>query len=65
LGLNLATGLRNLFPDQWKAAAADTLLVNAKMRDAILAGANVKELQEIYAADLDDFKQRRALVLLY
>jgi uncharacterized protein YbbC (DUF1343 family) len=65
LGLTLATGLRSLYSEQWKAAAADTLLVNAKMRDAILAGASLKELQEIYAADLEAFKQRRASVLLY
>ncbi len=65
LGLNLAAGLRKLYPDQWKAATANTLLVNAKMRDAIVAGASVKELQEMYAADLEAFKQRRAAVLLY
>jgi uncharacterized protein YbbC (DUF1343 family) len=65
LGLTLATGLQKLYPDKWKAATANTLLVNAKMRDAIVAGASVKELQEIYAADLEAFKQRRATVLLY
>ncbi len=65
VGLTLATGLRKLYPDQWKAASADTLLVNAKMRDAIVAGADVKELDAIYASELDAFKQRRLSVLIY
>lgn len=65
LGLTLATGLRALYPEQWKAAAADTLLVNAKMRDAIVSGANLNELQANYSAELDSFKKRRAAVLLY
>jgi uncharacterized protein YbbC (DUF1343 family) len=65
LGLTLATGLRKLYAEQWKAAAADTLLVNAKMRDAIVAGASLKDLQAIYSADLEAFKHRRAAVLLY
>jgi uncharacterized protein YbbC (DUF1343 family) len=65
LGLILATGLRMQYPDQWKASAADTLLVNAKMRDAILAGANIRVLQETYGTDLEAFKLRRTSVLLY
>ncbi len=65
VGLTLAIGLCKLYPEAWKAAAADTLLVNAKMRDAIVAGASLKELQEIYAADLAAFKLRRASVLIY
>lgn len=65
LGLTLAAGLQKLYPDHWKAATANTLLVNAKMRDAIVAGASVKELQAIYSADLEAFKQRRASVLIY
>ena len=65
VGLTLAIGLCKLYPEAWKAAAADTLLVNAKMRDAIVAGASLKELQEIYAADLAAFRLRRASVLIY
>ena len=65
IGLTVAVGLQKLYPDQWKGADIKTLLVNDKMRDAIVAGASVKELQASYAADLEEFRKRRDAVLLY
>ncbi len=65
VGLTVARGLRKLYPEQWKVDAIDTLLVNAKMRDAIKSEASLDELKAIYADDLRAFELRRARSLLY
>ena len=65
IGLTVAVGLQKLYPNDWKAASINTLLVNNQMRDAIAAGASVKDLQALYAADLTEFKKRRDTALLY
>ncbi len=65
LGLTIAHALRKLYPDHWKASTINTLLVNEQIRDAIIAGASVSELQALYQTQLEDFKRRRAGVLLY
>ncbi len=65
IGLTVAVGLQKLYGDEWKAASINTLLVNTKMRDAIAAGTSVKELKQLYADDLAEFRKRRDEALLY
>jgi uncharacterized protein YbbC (DUF1343 family) len=65
LGLTVAKGLQELYPKEWKANLMKTLLVNEKVMQAIVAGADVKSLFAIFEADLEAFKKRRAGVLLY
>ena len=65
IGLTIAVGLQKLYPNDWKAASINTLLVNNQIRDAIVAGATVKDLQALYAADLEEFRKRRDAAMLY
>ena len=65
IGLTIAVGLQKLYPNDWKAASINTLLVNNQIRDAIVAGASVKDLQALYTADLEEFRKRRDAALLY
>lgn len=65
LGVTLATGLQQLYPNDWKAATIDTLLVNARVRDAIVAGTGVQQVMQLYAKELQDFMARRKTFLLY
>jgi uncharacterized protein YbbC (DUF1343 family) len=57
--------LRILYPQAWKAEAYDGLLRNAAVLEAVLAGAQINEIESIYQPGLRDFLRRRSRYLLY
>jgi uncharacterized protein YbbC (DUF1343 family) len=64
-GLQIARNLRELFPDDWQTENLDRLLGNERVRQAILVGKSVDEMEVEYSVELSDFKNRREAFLLY
>lgn len=64
-GLTLAVTLRRLYPDKWQPEKLMTLLVNQKVYDAIVDGADYKSLAALWATNLSGFQSRREAVLIY
>lgn len=64
-GLQLACQLRRLFPDAWETRAADRLLGNRQVWEAILNGRSAAEIEALCQPDLEAFRARRARYLLY
>jgi len=64
-GLEIALALRRLYPDDWDVDAYDRLLVSAATLDAVRAGRLFSEIEAAWQDALDDFRRRRAGVLLY
>ena len=64
-GLEIALTLRRLYPDDWDIDAYDRLLVHAATLEAVRAGRPFPEIEAAWQAGLDDFRRRRAGVLLY
>ncbi len=65
LGLTLATGLRELYPEDWKAKSAETLLVNEKVLQSVLDGTAVNAIEQLFSDDLQTFESRRKRALIY
>ncbi|BBO35303.1 exo-beta-N-acetylmuramidase NamZ domain-containing protein [Lacipirellula parvula] len=65
VGLELAATLRRLYPLDWQVKAADRLLINDEVYQAIVAGADRAELEALFADDLKEFGKRRQKFLLY
>src|SRR5882724_12009616 len=62
-GLEVAVALRKLYPSQWKIDSYLRLLANADALERLKRGDSAGEIQRSWAAQLEDFKKRRALVL--
>ncbi len=65
VGFAIAVALRKLYPDQWNVKELDRLLGNQAVREAILGGAGVGDLQNLAERGLSEFRTRRARFLLY
>lgn len=65
LGIELATALQKLHGDQWTAKAANRLMGNRKMIDAIIAGQPALEIVTISQQGVEEFLSRRAKFLIY
>ena len=65
MGLELAAALRQLYPQDWKPQRLLTLLVNAQAHDALVRGAEPQAIEAAAQAGLEQFKARRAPILLY
>jgi len=64
-GVEIALQLRRLYPQKWEIDAYDRLLGNEKVLEAIRLGRPYSEIKGVYHANLAEFMQRRAQVLIY
>ena len=64
-GIEIAVGLRKLFPNDWKFERYANLLVNKAVFDRIARADQPEEIEKSYQSDLDEFRRRRAQFLLY
>lgn len=64
-GLEIARCLRRLYPDDWQATKLERLLCSQKTLDGVLECKPVDELERMYAAELEQFRQRRSKFMLY
>ncbi len=65
IGVEIACTLRKLYAKDWQTKRADRLLINGRVYDAILDGADRQEIETLYRAELAEFLQRREKYLLY
>src|SRR2546423_1432173 len=64
-GIEIAVALHSLFAAKWKVDSYSRLLVNADALEKLKRGATPEELTESWRADLEIFRKKRAVVLLY
>ena len=64
-GLAIAQKLQSLYPDAWEAEPYGRLLANRATLEALLAGAEMADIESAFAAGLQAFRKRRAAFLLY
>ncbi len=65
LGLEIASALRSLYPQQWQLKNFDRLLVHRATYDGLLGGTAVADLERAWQPGLDAFRKHRAAFLLY
>ena len=64
-GIEIATTLRRLYPEQWKVDSYLRLLANADTLERVRRGDSPEEIDRSWTAKLDDFRRSRARFLLY
>jgi uncharacterized protein YbbC (DUF1343 family) len=64
-GLEIAAGLRKLYPDTWQVDKYDRLLVNAEILKMIRQGEPPEAVDKAVNSQSVDFQRRRAPFLLY
>jgi len=64
-GIEIASALRKLYPNNWEVDKYGRLLVNAEFLEMIKRGDSPDQLKKAAAAQVTDFERRRALYLLY
>jgi uncharacterized protein YbbC (DUF1343 family)/CubicO group peptidase (beta-lactamase class C family) len=65
LGLELASALKTLFPNNWKMEPLKELLVSQPVYDALARGDDPRNIAQSWQADLQKFRDLRAKYLLY
>jgi uncharacterized protein YbbC (DUF1343 family) len=65
VGVTMAKVLNRLYPEQFKVDKVDVLMGNKETLAAIKADKPLAEIRQLWAADLEKFKERRAKYLLY
>ena len=65
LGLELASALEKLYPDQFKLSGLDTLMVNKSSFDAVAAGEDPRRVADDWRDAQERFKAIRAHYLMY
>ncbi|MGH9930957.1 MAG: exo-beta-N-acetylmuramidase NamZ family protein, partial [Pyrinomonadaceae bacterium] len=64
-GLEIAVALHKLYPSQWKVDSYLRLLVNADTLDSLKRGDSVGDIGRSWEAQLEEFRHKRAGVLIY
>ena len=64
-GIEIAVALRKLYPTQWKVDNYARLLVNSDTLERLKRGDSAGDIATSWAAQLEDFKRKRARVLIY
>jgi hypothetical protein len=64
-GIEIAVAMRRLFPSDWKPDEYIKLIVNQEIFDKLKAGESAAEIEKASQQKLDEFKRRRAPLLLY
>jgi uncharacterized protein YbbC (DUF1343 family)/CubicO group peptidase (beta-lactamase class C family) len=65
VGLEIASALRILFPNDWKLDNYSRLWLNAEVFENFKRGKSVEEIEKTWAENLNAFRTRRASYLLY
>ncbi|CAN5711190.1 hypothetical protein BH20ACI3_BH20ACI3_03630 [soil metagenome] len=65
MGIEIASMLQQLYPEQWKVDAYSRLLANAATLEQIKRGNAPEEIIRSWTASLDEFRRTRSRVLLY
>ncbi len=65
VGLEIASAIRILFPNDWKIENYSRLWVNSEVFESFKRGNSPQEIERSWQGKLDEFKKRRALFLLY
>ena len=64
-GIQMMCSLRSLYPEAWETKNLNRLLCSRKVCDAVLDGRSVTEIEQLWAAELEEFRKRRAAFLIY
>jgi len=64
-GIEIATALRKLYPNDWQVDKYARLLVNQEILDEVKRGATPDEIEKLVRPKNDEFIRRRAPFLLY
>lgn len=64
-GFEIAAALRKLYPQQWNIDKYDRLLVNSDSLERLKRGETATEIARSWEPRLDEFRKRRAAMLLY
>jgi len=64
-GIEMAVGLRKLYPNDWKVDSYLRLLVNADSLARVKRGESAREIVGSWTAGLQEFRKAREAVLLY
>jgi uncharacterized protein YbbC (DUF1343 family) len=65
VGLAIALVTQRLYPREFALEEVQRLLQQRQTLEAIKAGKTIEEIKRSWAAELEDFKKRRAKFLLY
>jgi uncharacterized protein YbbC (DUF1343 family) len=65
MGVEIASALDRLYPDQFHLKGMNTLLANRPVLDAIAAGTDPRAIAQSWRAGLTAFERRRRAALLY
>jgi uncharacterized protein YbbC (DUF1343 family)/CubicO group peptidase (beta-lactamase class C family) len=65
LGIEVAAALQSLYPNSYKLAGVDTLMVNKASLDAIAGGQDPRRVAEQWRDGLESFEALRAKYLIY
>ena len=64
-GIEIASALRRLYPNDWKADSYLRLLVNANTLERVKRGDTARDIVNSWNVQLEEFRRARASVLLY
>jgi uncharacterized protein YbbC (DUF1343 family) len=64
-GIEIATALRKLYPNDWQVDRYARLLVNGQILDMVKRGESPESIKREWRKSLVDFENRRAPYLLY
>ncbi|HSE34439.1 MAG TPA: exo-beta-N-acetylmuramidase NamZ domain-containing protein [Pyrinomonadaceae bacterium] len=65
MGIEIASALRRLYPDDWKVDNYLRLLVNANTLERVKRGDSARDIVNSWNPQLDEFRRARAKALLY
>lgn len=65
VGFEIATTLRQLYPDDWKHERYGRLLGDEQVLKGVASGWSREEIRALYIGELQEFQQRRTEFLLY
>jgi len=65
LGIEIVSALQHLYPDKYKIAGLDTLMVNKKSFGALMAGEDPRRVAEDWREGTEKFNVIRAKYLIY
>jgi uncharacterized protein YbbC (DUF1343 family)/CubicO group peptidase (beta-lactamase class C family) len=64
-GIAIARALQELYPTSWKPDKLNGIIANRGITNAILSGRPLSDIESMWKADLDSFRNRRKKYLLY
>jgi uncharacterized protein YbbC (DUF1343 family)/CubicO group peptidase (beta-lactamase class C family) len=64
-GIAIARALQELYPSAWKPERLNQIMAHRGVTNAILGGRPLSEIESMWKADLDSFRNRRKKYLLY